>query len=73
MTLTFWMNRFCPICVRRQETRLKVGAMSYDAVIIPGCETLRSTTIERLKTFARAGGKLISDGRSTDYDRCSAQ
>ena len=30
---------------------LKVGAMSYDAVIIPGCETLRSTTIERLKTL----------------------
>ena len=43
---------------------LKVGAMSYDAVIIPGCETLRSTTIERLKTFARAGGKLILMGEA---------
>lgn len=35
-----------------------------DAVIIPGCETLRSTTIERLKTFARAGGKLILMGEA---------
>ena len=43
---------------------LKVGAMFYDAVIIPGCETLRSTTIERLKTFARAGGKLILMGEA---------
>ena len=43
---------------------LKVGAMSYDAVIVPGCETLRSTTIERLKTFARAGGKLILMGEA---------
>lgn len=43
---------------------LKVGAMSYDAVIIPSCETLRSTTVERLKTFARAGGKLILMGEA---------
>ncbi|MDD6276608.1 MAG: hypothetical protein PUB20_07290, partial [Clostridia bacterium] len=38
---------------------LKVGEMSYDAVIVPYCETLRSTTLERLESFRKEGGKLI--------------
>ena len=38
---------------------LKVGEMAYDAVIVPGCETLRATTLERLEAFRAAGGKLI--------------
>ena len=37
--------------------------MKYDAVIVPGCETLRSTTLERLTSFAHSGGKLIFAGR----------
>ncbi len=43
---------------------LKVGKMAYDAVIVPGCETLRSTTVERLKAFREAGGKLIFMGEA---------
>lgn len=38
---------------------LKVGKMEYDAVVVPGCETLRSSTLERLEDFRAAGGKLI--------------
>ena len=38
---------------------LKVGEMAYDAVIVPYCETLRSTTLERLEDFRKDGGKLI--------------
>lgn len=41
---------------------LKVGKMEYDAVIVPGCETLRSSTIERLDKFRKAGGNLIFMG-----------
>ncbi len=41
---------------------LKVGKMEYDAVIVPDCETLRSTTLERLEAFRKAGGKLIFMG-----------
>lgn len=41
---------------------LKVGAMEYDTVIIPGCQTLRSTTAERLKAFREQGGRLIVIG-----------
>lgn len=43
---------------------LKVGKMEYDAIVVPGCETIRSTTIDRLKGFAEAGGKLIFMGNA---------
>ncbi|MGN0802454.1 MAG: hypothetical protein ACI4MF_07675 [Candidatus Faecivicinus sp.] len=38
---------------------LQVGEMAYDAILVPGCETLRSTTLERLEAFRKAGGLLI--------------
>ena len=41
---------------------LKVGEMEYDMILVPGCETLRSTTLERLEGFAKAGGKLVFVG-----------
>ncbi len=41
---------------------LKVGEMEYDAIIVPGCETLRKTTLERLEQFRDKGGKLIFMG-----------
>lgn len=40
----------------------KVGEMEYDAIIVPGCETLRKTTVERLEKFRDKGGKLIFMG-----------
>jgi hypothetical protein len=38
---------------------LKVAHMAYDVVIVPGCETLRSTTLTLLRAFREAGGRLI--------------
>ncbi len=46
---------------------LKVGEMAYDAVIVPACETLRATTVERLDAFRRAGGKLIFMGNAPRF------
>ncbi len=43
---------------------LRVGEMEYDAVLVPGCETLRSTTLERLEAFREAGGTLIFAGET---------
>lgn len=43
---------------------LQVGQMAYDMVIVPGCETLRSTTLERLEAFRAAGGTLIFAGNT---------
>lgn len=42
---------------------LAVGQMNYDVIVVPGCETLRTSTVERLGAFAAAGGKLIFAGR----------
>ena len=47
---------------------LQVGAMAYDAIVVPACETLRSTTLERLEAFRRAGGKLIFMGVAAKYE-----
>ncbi len=43
---------------------LRVGEMAYDVVIVPGCETLRSTTLERLEAFHAAGGQLVFMGEA---------
>lgn len=41
---------------------LQVGKMAYDTIILPNCQTLRSSTAQRLKAFLEAGGKLIVMG-----------
>ena len=46
---------------------LRVGCMAYDAIVVPGCETLRSSTLERLETFRKAGGKLVFLGDAPKY------
>jgi len=46
---------------------LQVGQMCYDAVIVSGSRTLRSSTLERLEAFRKQGGKLIFIGDCPDY------
>ena len=46
---------------------LQVGEMAYDAIIVPGCETLRSTTLDRLESFRAAGGRLLFLGDAPKY------
>ncbi|MEP7188476.1 MAG: hypothetical protein ABI901_04695, partial [Roseiflexaceae bacterium] len=41
---------------------LQVGAMRYDAVIVPGLRTIRATTLDRLERFHTCGGTLIFAG-----------
>lgn len=48
-----------PALCEKGDAPFKVGKMSYDTIIVPGCETLRSTTLERLEEFKKAGGRLI--------------
>lgn len=47
---------------------LKVGEMAYDAIVVPGCETLRSETVDILISFAAAGGRLIFMGEAPKYE-----
>ena len=51
-----------PKLCKKGTNPLKVGEMKYDCIIVPACETLRSTTLERLEAFRESGGKLIFMG-----------
>ena len=46
---------------------LQVGCMAYDTILVPNCQTLRSTTLERLEAFREAGGRLIFIGEPPKY------
>lgn len=59
-------SRLPDLCPKASNP-LAVGAMSYDVVIVPGCETLRKTTIQRLEDFRKAGGRLIFLGDAPKY------
>lgn len=58
----FISESLLPTLCEKGSAPLKVGKMEYDAVVVPGCETLRSTTLERLAAFKAQGGKLIFMG-----------
>lgn len=58
----FISESLLPDLCEKGSAPLKVGKMEYDAVIVPGCETLRSTTLSRLAEFKADGGKLIFMG-----------
>ncbi len=44
-----------------------VGEMAYSAVIVPGCETLRRTTLDALQAFRQRGGQVIFFGSVPRY------
>ncbi len=56
-----------PSLCEKGSAPLKVGAMEYDAILVPSCETLRATTLERLEAFKAAGGKLVFMGDAPKY------
>jgi len=58
----FISESLLPGLCERGDSPLRVGEMVYDAVIVPGCETLRSSTLDRLEAFQKAGGNLIFMG-----------
>jgi len=58
----FISESLLPELCKKKGAPLCVGEMEYDAILVPGCETLRSTTLERLEAFREAGGTLIFAG-----------
>ncbi len=53
--------------VHIENGRLCVGQMQYDAILVPGCETLRNTTVEYLSNFAKEKGVIIFAGQEPEY------
>ncbi len=52
---------------RVDNATLQVGKMAYDTVLVPGCVTLRATTLALLQEFCRQGGHLIFLGEPPVY------
>jgi hypothetical protein len=50
----------CP-ALKPEDNRktFPVGKMAYEVIIVPGMETIRGSTLDRLEAFARAGGRII--------------
>jgi hypothetical protein len=44
-----------------------VGKMEYEVILIPSCTTMRETTLSFLKSYQRAGGKIIVLGEYPEY------
>ena len=50
-----------------KKSKFNVGEMNYDVVIVPGCITLRKTTLDRLSAFVDGGGKVIFAGQTPTH------
>ena len=55
----FISESLLPQLCEKGNAPLQVGEMAYDTIVVPACETLRSTTFDRLEAFVAAGGHLI--------------
>lgn len=51
----------------KDSSTFMVGAMSYDVIVIPGNQTLRTSTVQALEHFAGYGGRIIFMGRPACY------
>ncbi len=49
------------------DPTLGVGAMEYSAVVVPGVETIRASTLDALEAFRKKGGKVIFMGECPTY------
>lgn len=52
---------------KNSQTGFTVGKMCYDVVVVPGCRTLRGTTLKYLQQFAEKGGKVLFAGHVPEY------
>lgn len=50
-----------------KDGRLCVGEMVYDVILVPGCHTLRETTLQHLRQMQEQGGEIIFAGDVPAY------
>lgn len=63
----FICESLLPSQYQETESGFAVGKMTYDTIVVPGLETIRSTTLDALKKFHAAGGKVIFLGEAPVY------
>ncbi len=64
----FISESLLPSLCEKGGNPLKVGKMEYDAIVVPDCETLRSSTLSRLEEFKNQGGKLVFMGDAPSFE-----
>lgn len=64
----FISESLLPSLCKEGGNPLKVGRMEYDAIVVPDCETLRSSTLIRLERFREQGGKLVFMGNAPSFE-----
>ena len=58
------------LCEQKKEivdNSIHIGEMQYDVLLVAGCKTLRTSTIECLKCFHSAGGRVVFAGEEPKY------
>jgi hypothetical protein len=56
------------------DQKFHVGEMAYDVVLVPGCNTIRSTTLSALGKFQEAGGDVVFAGDAPTFvDACDSE
>ncbi len=63
----FISESLLPSLCEKGSAPLTVGKMKYDTVVVPLMYTMRSTTLERLNDFVKAGGKVILIGQPAQF------
>ncbi len=59
MDFDFICESTLPLYCEKGDAPFTVGKMQYDVIVVPACETLRSTTVKRLQQFRQSGGRVI--------------
>lgn len=52
---------------KAESGKFTVGEAQYGAIVVPGCITMRKTTLELLEKFSQSGGKIIFMGSAPKY------
>ena len=53
--------------LQSEENPMAVGQMQYSSIVVPGCLTLRKSTVDYLTKFAQNGGQVIFMGSCPEY------
>lgn len=61
------MMRHASVVTENGTTYVKVGEMMYKSVVVSGMYLMRSSTLNLIKEFANAGGKVILAGFAPEY------
>ncbi len=71
-------NYICESCIPKFQNGTAIGQMQYDAIVVPACLNIRSTTLKYLEKFKAAGNKIVFMGACPTFvdgiesDKCKS-